>query len=163
MKYTLDNIFDFMEQFYGTIFIGFKVKGPRPFKTIQGTFTQQCTSQKLKTHSRDSLSVPPKTRGLLPINFFNILAIMSFICTFAVFHKLGESLELLMASTSQIHLISPSCPRPNSALTVHKSGLKHRSSIHPHGIPQSDRWNEGLLLGPDSRLCIPSKTLLCLH
>ena len=28
-----------------------------------------------------------------------------------------------------IHLISPGCPRPNSALTVHKSGLKHRSSI----------------------------------
>ena len=33
--------------------------------------------------------------------------------------------------SSQIHLISPGCPRPNSALTVHKSGLKHRSSIHP--------------------------------
>ena len=29
------------------------------------------------------------------------------------------------------HLISPGCPRPNSALTVQKSGLKHRSSIHP--------------------------------
>ena len=26
-----------------------------------------------------------------------------------------------------IHLISPGCPRPNSALTVHKSGLKHCS------------------------------------
>ena len=34
--------------------------------------------------------------------------------------------------SSQIHLISPGCPRPNSALTVHKSGLKHRSSIHPN-------------------------------
>ena len=33
--------------------------------------------------------------------------------------------------SSQIHLISPGCPRPNSALTVHKSGLKHRPSIHP--------------------------------
>ena len=32
--------------------------------------------------------------------------------------------------SSQIHLIGPGCPRPNSALTVHKSGLKHRSSIH---------------------------------
>ena len=32
--------------------------------------------------------------------------------------------------SSQIHLISPGCPWPNSALTVHKSGLKHRSSIH---------------------------------
>ena len=33
--------------------------------------------------------------------------------------------------SSQIHLISPGCPWPNSALTVQKSGLKHRSSIHP--------------------------------
>ena len=32
--------------------------------------------------------------------------------------------------SSQLHLISPGCPRPNSALTVQKSGLKHRSSIH---------------------------------
>ena len=29
------------------------------------------------------------------------------------------------------HLISPGCPRPNSALIVQKRGLKHRSSIHP--------------------------------
>ena len=28
-------------------------------------------------------------------------------------------------------MISPGCPRPNSALMVQKSGLKHRSSIHP--------------------------------
>ena len=32
------------------------------------------------------------------------------------------------------HLFSLGCPRPNSALTVHKSGLKHHSSIHPHMI-----------------------------
>ena len=32
--------------------------------------------------------------------------------------------------SSQLHLISPGCPRPNSALIVQKSGLKHRSSIH---------------------------------
>ena len=36
--------------------------------------------------------------------------------------------------SSQIHLISPGCPRPNSALTVRKSGLEHRSSIHPEQI-----------------------------
>ena len=33
--------------------------------------------------------------------------------------------------SSQLHLISPGCPRPNSALIVQKRGLKHRSSIHP--------------------------------
>ena len=52
-----------------------------------------------------------------------------------------------MCVSSQIHLISPGCPRPNSALTVHKSGLKHRSSIHPSSAramlweqPTSCRW-----------------------
>ena len=35
----------------------------------------------------------------------------------------------------QIHLISPGCPWPNSALTVQKSGLKYRSSIHH--LPQT--------------------------
>ena len=33
--------------------------------------------------------------------------------------------------SSQLRLISPGCPRPNSALIVQKSGLKHCSSIHP--------------------------------
>ena len=43
----------------------------------------------------------------------------------------GQATILLWGNvSSQIHLISPGCPRPNSALTVHKSGIKHRSSIH---------------------------------
>ena len=38
----------------------------------------------------------------------------------------GENIAPL---PSPCDLISPGCPRPNSALTVHKSGLKHRSSL----------------------------------
>ena len=45
--------------------------------------------------------------------------------------RVERSILLWGNVSSQIHLISPGCPRPNSALTVHKSGLKHRSSIHP--------------------------------
>ena len=45
--------------------------------------------------------------------------------------RVEQSILLWGNVSSQIHLISPGCPRPNSALTVHKSGLKHRSSIHP--------------------------------
>ena len=33
----------------------------------------------------------------------------------------------------------PGCPWPNSALTVHKSGLKHRSSIHPFSPPHQNK------------------------
>ena len=48
------------------------------------------------------------------------------------YFKLTTDVQMLWGNvSSQIHLISPGCPRPNSALTVHKSGLKHRSSIHP--------------------------------
>ena len=43
--------------------------------------------------------------------------------------RVERSILLWGNVSSQIHLISPGCPRPNSALTVHKSGLKHRSSI----------------------------------
>ena len=42
--------------------------------------------------------------------------------------RVERSILLWGNVSSQIHLISPGCPRPNSALTVHKSGLKHRSS-----------------------------------
>ena len=45
--------------------------------------------------------------------------------------RVERSILLWGNVSSQIHLISPGCPRPNSALIVHKSGLKHRSSIHP--------------------------------
>ena len=48
---------------------------------------------------------------------------------FLLDHSLCMSLLQL---SSQIDLISPGCPRPNSALTVQKSGLKHRSSIRPY-------------------------------
>ena len=48
--------------------------------------------------------------------------------------RVERSILLWGNVSSQIHLISPGCPRPNSALTVHKSGLKHRSSIHPDNL-----------------------------
>ena len=53
--------------------------------------------------------------------------------------------------SSQLHLISPGCPRPNSALIVQKGGLKTRSSIHPPGNGTAgsiwdslrlQKWNE---------------------
>ena len=60
--------------------------------------------------------------------FFTIfLTPCTVIFIFWLFWVSGEKSNV----SSQIHLISPGCPRPNSALTVHKSGLKHRSSIHP--------------------------------
>ena len=51
--------------------------------------------------------------------------------------RVERSILLWGNVSSQIHLISPGCPRPNSALTVHKSGLKHRSSIHSHTHPHT--------------------------
>ena len=42
--------------------------------------------------------------------------------------------------SSQIHLISPGCPGPSSALTVQKSGLKHCFSIHPSTLLRRATW-----------------------
>ena len=51
------------------------------------------------------------------------------------FNLCGKSYWTKTTTTSKqlnsFLLLHPGCPRPNSALTVHKSGLKHRSSIHP--------------------------------
>ena len=60
----------------------------------------------------------------------------------------SKQIPLLMVS-SQIHLISLGCPQPNSGLTVQKSGLKHRSSIHSllySFSTQIIHWNSPLKL-----------------
>ena len=45
----------------------------------------------------------------------------------------GRAINTALGNASyQLHLISPGCPRPNSALIVQKSGLKPvHPSIHP--------------------------------
>ena len=76
--------------------------------------------------------------------------------TIAVFIRwqvlyLGHHPEIQISS--QIHLLSPGCPRPNSALTVHKSGLKHRSSIHPE-IQKKAQAEIDEVVGQNQMVCI---------
>ena len=60
----------------------------------------------------------------------HIDAASSLVARWAAESRVERSILLWGNVSSQLHLISPGCPRPNSALTVLKNGLKHRSSIH---------------------------------
>ncbi len=54
----------------------------------------------------------------------------SVVACWATESRVDRSILLWGMFHPKIHLISPGCPRPNSAFTVQNSGLKHRSSIH---------------------------------
>ena len=62
-------------------------------------------------------------------------AASSFVVRWAAESRVERSILLWGNVSSQLHLISPGCPRPNSALIVQKSGLKTvHPSIHPHRV-----------------------------
>ena len=56
-------------------------------------------------------------------------AASSLVARWAAEWRVERSILLWGNVSTQLHLISPGCPRPNSALIVQKSGLKNRSSI----------------------------------
>ena len=59
-------------------------------------------------------------------------AASSLVARWAAESRVERSILLWGNVSSQLHLISPGCPRPNSALIVQKSGLKPvHPSIHP--------------------------------
>ena len=55
-------------------------------------------------------------------------AASSLVARWAAESKVERSILLWGNVSSQLHLISPGCPRPDSALIVQKSGLK---PVHP--------------------------------
>ena len=59
------------------------------------------------------------------------VAASSLVGWWAAVWRVGRSVLHWGNVLSQIHLINSGCSLPNSALTVQKGGLKHRSSIHP--------------------------------
>ena len=60
-------------------------------------------------------------------------AASSLVARWAAESRVERSILLWGNVSSQLHLISPGCPRPNSALIVQKSGLKPvHPSIHPN-------------------------------
>ena len=69
-------------------------------------------------------------------------AASSLVARWAAESRVERSILLWGNVSSQLHLISPGCPRPNSALIVQKSGLKPvHPSIHPMIEERSSRVN----------------------
>ena len=64
-------------------------------------------------------------------------------------YKVKWSILLWGNVASQLHLISPGCPQPNSALIVQKRGLKHHSSIHPSDHMQNHQADSPLYVWPN--------------
>ena len=94
---------------------------------IQLTSKSQC-NEHFKSRSR-TMIIKPTYINMHPSRLW-----------WAAESRVERSILLWGNVSSQLHLISPGCPRPNSALIVHKSGLKTRSSIH-HVCDHSDTWN----------------------
>ena len=62
-------------------------------------------------------------------------AASSLVARWAAESRVERSILLWGNVSSQLHLISPGCPRPNSALIVQKSGLK---PVHPSLFDHSE-------------------------
>ena len=85
-------------------------------------------ARKVRSFSQNGRNVA-EAHEIVPLSDL-VAATSSLVARWAAVWRVERSILRWGNVSSQLHLISPGCPQPNSALRVQNSGLKHRSSIH---------------------------------